>query len=228
MRHMRISLGLVFVVLSAGLGCGVMSAPPPPRPVQCDLSRERIVFVSAEIVQGSSLNGADGICARFAESSSTYGSIYANKKWMAWLSYPDSAGRPGSSAFDRIKSRVTDETKPWSLRYGENCYAIFNNLASLSGSPQLPINRDQHASMVASDQAVWTGTDANGHTAAGTPTPQCVGKDKVPWSDPSGVGSYGTLDSPVNWSTARGNVEQIKTRPCTDSARLYCFEVDKD
>lgn len=215
--------------------------PIVPHMTTCDLTAERIVFTSKMPVQGSNLRGtgplngnriyADDQCSLLAAGSMHYKLEYSGKKWAAWLSIPVPTGVNGYSAIERIRSRITDPNKPWSIRYGADCAVVFKNADALGTSPQLPIAYDEDAVQVEpGTAAVWTGTDSNGRTAAasmsGALPPQCVDRSGVVWSDPSAYAVYGSINKAVNWSNANADVSQLALLQCNQQAHLYCFEVD--
>lgn len=184
------------------------NAAPPTTPS----TRVYAVFVTSQVWSSDEvggLSGADQKCASLASSNPAL----QNKKWAAWLS-------SGMSAVARLGSTPG----PWARVDGSS---VATDRAHLS-SGLLPLHSaiaiDEQGSLHG-DDAVWTGTRADGNASANT----CNG-----WNGTNGRGLYGKIDFAKPRWTQAGDVECDGDDDWDYGAggwsrprnRLYCFEID--
>lgn len=147
------------------------------------------VFVTSYAGYGGTwdVGSVDGLCQNLANNNKLFGS------WRAWFS--DS----GSSS----ASRFIKSTMPYRLLDGT---IIANNWTDLTdGSLRAPINVTE-AGLTLPPVSVWTGTNANGSTAA-----------TCSWWGNGTAGNNSQIGS--GWSNST-------TQSCGSGAALYCFEQD--
>lgn len=178
----------------------------------CDCNSVKRVFATSATFSGNlmtaggatdGLTGADTLCTQAAKGANLGGS----GSWKAWLSV---------QALD-AKRRIAD-VGPWYLVDGQT--KVFNNAAGLTATPLVPITMsEQGMSLIGSSggSSVWTGTDNGGVTS---PVGNCSG-----WTSTGGTSSlYGRIGDALStqgWTQSTGGQMLL---PCTQNARLYCFE----
>lgn len=210
MKRMRCGL----LLLLGLFGCdGVFRDPDmihlgPPQ--DAPVIDGQTVFTTSKQYRGGLLGGvegADAICMELASQAGLAG------EFKAWLSQLD------TSAADRL----THSTKPYILVDGTKVADSWNAL--LQFDLQHAIDRDEFGATLALDgtDAVWTSTRIDGQafpwTPGGTPT-ENPRLDCTSWSSlDGGVGMLGSWTATeAAWTATSSGI------PCSESARLYCFE----
>jgi hypothetical protein len=169
-----------------------------------------IVFTTSERYRGGLLGGvggADAICAQHASAAGLAG------EFEAWLS------QVGSSVADRM----THSSKPYVLVDGTQVAGSWDDL--LRKDLDHAIDRDEHGAALAHDgsESVWSATRIDGQampwTPGGTPTDN-PRLDCTLWgSIDDGVGMLGSWSATgAAWTATSSGI------PCSESARLYCFQ----
>jgi hypothetical protein len=164
----------------------------------------KIVFVSSQRWSASlgGLVGADGHCHDLA-----IGAGLGDKAWVAWLSTPK------SGAISRIQ-----HAGAYALVDGTLVVQSSSELTS--GTLRHAINRkeDNTETTAGADSVVWTGTAVDGSPSPGNAGSGGFCQDWLSGNNfPSAMtGSAGNSDGP--WTA-------LSNSSCSNSARLYCFEL---
>ena len=181
------------------------SIPANCRPFTlCNNDNRCTVFVTSDDFQGNfgGISGADDICQNRADDAGLVGT------YLSWLS---------SSASNSPSQRFNQRPIPYQLT---NRIRIADNFNSLTSQDLInPINVDENGNTINStfNSAVWTNTLRRGDILTGLDDTDCDNWALEPQNNATGsVGSYDETD--FNWSYS-GSLN-----PCTNEARLYCFE----
>ncbi|PCC69792.1 Myxococcus cysteine-rich repeat-containing protein [Nannocystis exedens] len=162
--------------------------------------KQRYVFVTSDLVQGSlvgGLSGADELCAQAAGLND----LLIGRKFVAWLSTST------VSAADRLD----EASVPYMRLDGVVVANDYTDLLDIVSEMQAPIDVDENGQTVADTPIAWTGTQADGLKS--NASEMCED-----WLTGLGNGRKGTITATgVTW-TDDGTI------PCNNVARLYCVQ----
>lgn len=153
------------------------------------------VFVTRTTYRGD-IGGLTGADAACAAAASGTGH---SGTWKAWLSDFD------TSAIDRITA-----AGPW---YDFADDMVFANKAALMSAPLVPMEVQETGERLVITDRVWTATRAGGQRDGAGASDYCG-----EWLSQSGNATAG------NTGATDGGWTDQETVPCTNMARLYCFE----
>jgi len=166
-------------------------------------SEPRTMFVTADGFTGDfrtqglgtdGIDGADALCAFKASNAGLPGT------YLAWMSSAP------TNAIDRMA-----DGGPWLRTDGARAFA---DRAALAGVPEVLVNFDEHAQMLAPapDNFVWTGTHTGGTASQ---------RDCDHWTNGTGGinGEFGQADNLAQWTESSATATG-----CLPRFRLYCFE----
>ena len=165
--------------------------------MDADLTRKRL-FLTSETYDGAGAGGGDQSCINLAADAGLGGT------WAAWLS-------KGLGAEKSAAGRMAWKGPWYDLTRKNIVIAAPDQDGGAFPAPTRPIAWTQTGDTLTTAH-VWTGTTADGTTAAGS----LCGT----WSDNSATkfGVFGVLDIGPSWTRATG------ADPCSSSNHLYCFE----
>ncbi|MCY0991540.1 hypothetical protein OV203_30640 [Nannocystis sp. ILAH1] len=163
--------------------------------------KQRYVFVTSDLFQGSLVGGLQGADERCAQAAGGI-DLLTGRQFVAWLS---------SSGVD-AKTRIGVTDDPYVRIDGQTLAVGTADFLDITTPMMVPIDLNENSLMVTTDLVAWTGTQPDGLKSNAS---EMCGD----WQSGEGTGRKGTLsETGVLW-TDDGTIG------CNEVARLYCVQV---
>jgi len=196
---------------------GTSLTPVPASSPECvPNTNQKTVFVTSSKYNGNfhGIAGADAYCQGIADNSP----LVTGCTFQAWLA--DSTTSPaGSTTPWTTTASFAQSTVPYKLVDGTTVANDWTELTS--GTLQNPINVDETGSVpfasTATQEGVWTGTNADGTPICAGPSSSCNCLD---W----GFAWLGNSDGGISDANSNSPFTNWDISDCTFEFPIYCFE----